>query len=299
MGWAPVELDEICRKAFESAQAKFAEEKLLPEDVGLAIYAIRRPEKTWVRGGFRGEVLFYPASVIKSFFLAYTAHQIDVQAIVSSAEFERAAKDMIKDSNNDATGYIVDRICGTTPGPELDEAGLKEFADRRLQVNRWFDSLGYSGVNAVNRTFNEGPYGRERQWVGEKFDNRNRLSADHSARLMADVALERHWSPESSAWMKGLFARANPQDDPSKADGQAKGYIGRVLPAGAKLFSKAGWTSDTRHDSAWVVMPDGREFGIGIMTTRGKNLVLVSYLASEILGSLGYEVIRPEGDPEL
>ncbi|MFM9874594.1 MAG: serine hydrolase [Fimbriimonadaceae bacterium] len=294
-----VDLNLICEQAFKDAQAKYPEDMLKPEDVSISIYVIKRASNSWIRGGYRGDQSTYPASVVKMFYMAYAAHLMDKGELVSSPEFERAANDMIKDSNNDATGYIVDRVCGTTPGPELSEKDLKIFGDKRRAVNRWFEALGYKGINAVQRTYNEGPYGRERQWVGEKFDNRNSLSAEVCGQLLADIALEKHWGAKSAAWMKDLLHRANNQDEPDKADGQSRAYIGRVIPSGTKLYSKAGWTSETRHDAAWLVMPDGREFAISIFTTKGKNLTLVSYIGSRLLASLGYEVVEPVGDPLL
>jgi beta-lactamase class A len=292
-----INLDQICANAVAAAQSHFPADNILPEDIGISLYLVNRAEKSWVRGGFRGDVQMYPASVVKMFFMAYAAHKLETGEIASSPEFERAASDMIQVSSNDATGYIVDKICGTTPGPELDEKGLREFGEKRKSVNRWFESHGYQGVNAVQRTYNEGPYGRERQWVGEKFDNRNMLSPDNCSMLMADIALGRHWDQPRVDWMKNLLSRINPQDDFEKSDGQARAYIGRVIPAGTKLFSKAGWTSSTRHDSAWLVLPDGREVTLTIFTTKAQNLQLVSYIAGEILTGLGYQVKPPIGDP--
>ncbi|ARU40650.1 hypothetical protein CCB80_05645 [Armatimonadetes bacterium Uphvl-Ar1] len=292
-----INLDQICADAVTAAQSHFPEDKIVPEDIGISLYLVNRAEKLWVRGGFRADVQMYPASVVKMFFMAYAAHKLQKEEIVSSPEFERAASDMIKVSNNDATGYIVDKICGTTPGPELNDAEFSVFAEKRRAVNRWFESLGYKGVNAVQRTYNEGPYGRERQWVGEKFDNRNMLSPDHCSMLLADIALGRHWDQPRVEWMSNLLSRVNPQEDFEKSDGQARAYIGRVIPAGTKLYSKAGWTSTTRHDSSWLVLPDGREITLTIFTTKAQNLQLVSYIAGEILKSLGYEVKPPMGDP--
>lgn len=292
-----INLDTISQQAFVAAQQKFIEDKLLPEDVGISIYLINRPAETWVRGGYRADQAMYPASVVKMFYMAYAAHLLDTGELVSTPEFERAASDMIRDSNNDATGYMIDRICGTTPGPEMDEQALAEFGEKRRSVNRWFSTLGYEKVNAVQRTYNEGPYGRESQWLGENLSNRNSLTPESCARLMAEIALEKLWKPESSKWMKDLLHRNNPQDDFENADGQAMAYIGRVIPAGTKLYSKAGWTSNTRHDAAWLVMPDGMEYAISIFSTRGNNLQLVSFIAARILSSLGYQIKEPEGDP--
>ena len=40
---------------------------------------------------------------------------------------------------------------------------------------------------------------------------------------------------------------------------------------GARLWSKAGWTSTTRHDVAYVEMPDGGKFVLATFTTGHAN----------------------------
>ncbi len=291
-------LDALCTEAFTDAVRQFPDDKLTPEDVGISLAFIDRPNKSVSMGGYRASVTMYPASVVKMFYFAYAAHLLDTGQLKMTPELQRAAEDMIKVSSNDATGYMIDLCCGTTPGPELSPDQLAEFGRKRRAVNDWFGGLGYSGVNAVQRTFNEGPYGRERQWVGEKYENRNMLSPEACTRLMAGIALGKHWSKEQTAWMQGILARLNPQDEPDKADGQSKAYTGRVIPKGAKLWSKAGWTSEVRHDCAWVEMPDGREYVVTVFTKRGNNRLLVSSIAAGLFRRLGYEIPEPEATPE-
>lgn len=281
----PNTLQAIAAQAFADAQNRFPEDRLLPEDVAITIALVNRPANAYALGSFRGDDPMYPASVVKLFFLAYAAHQLDTAAITLTPELQRAASDMIKASSNDATGYIVDLTCGTTPGPELSESQLADFGHRRQAPNRWFQSLGYTHVNAVQRTYNEGPYGRERQWVGTNYENRNKLTTEATAMLMADVALGKHWSAAQTAWMHSLLRRATPADD-DNADPQAKAYIGRVAPAGSTIHTKAGWTSEVRHDVAWLRHPDGRELVLAIYTKKARNGLLVPYLAHQILQSL-------------
>ena len=83
---------------------------------------------------------------------------------------------MIVDSNNDATGLVVDSLTGTTGGPELPPAEFKLWMAKRNGVNRYFAELGYKGINTNQKAFAEGPYGRERQSRGPNFENNNRLT---------------------------------------------------------------------------------------------------------------------------
>jgi len=48
---------------------------------------------------------------------------------------------------------------------------------------------------------------------------------------------------------------------------QATDYIGKAVPAGTKLWSKAGWTSTARHDAAYVELPNGNKLVLVIFTT--------------------------------
>jgi len=64
----------------------------------------------------------------------------------------------------------------------------------------------------------------------------------------------------------GLLQR-DPTKKTSDADGQDTGFGGSVLPAGAKFWAKAGWTSVTRHDAAYIELPTGEKFVFVIFTT--------------------------------
>jgi hypothetical protein len=66
-------------------------------------------------------------------------------------------------------------------------------------------------------------------------------------------------------------------------DGQVEGFLGEVLPTSAKLWSKAGWTSSTRHDVACVEM-DGQKKVYAIFTRyQVDNPKLLQWLATEML----------------
>ena len=55
----------------------------------------------------------------------------------------------------------------------------------------------------------------------------------------------------------------------------------------ATLYSKAGWTSSTRHDAAYIEMPDGKKLVLVIFTENYANeRGIISGIASEVLKSL-------------
>jgi len=57
-----------------------------------------------------------------------------------------------------------------------------------------------------------------------------------------------------------------PLSPPRPTENQVAGYFGECLPAGAKLWSKEGDTSEVRHDAAYIELPSGRKFIIVILT---------------------------------
>ena len=70
----------------------------------------------------------------------------------------------------------------------------------------------------------------------------------------------------------------------SDNDDQTHGFSGIGLPADAKLWSKAGWTSTARHDAAYVELTDGRKFVLVTFTTNHAN-------EREIIASVARQVV--------
>ena len=200
-------------------------------------------------------------------------------------EFQRSLEDMIRESSNDATHNVVDTATGTTGGPELPKGQWEKWVEKRNAANRWFSSLGYEGINVNQKTWCEGPYGRERAFYGKEFTNRNKLTPIATAKLMTEIALDRIVTPARCEEMRGLLKRDIPADS-DKADGQSKEYTGKILPKGSKLWSKAGWTDTARHDVAYVRLPDGKERVVCVYTYRLATVAdLIPFIAEELLGT--------------
>jgi hypothetical protein len=208
---------------------------------------------------YRGDAAIYPASVVKLFYLVAAHRWMEDGKIKDTPELRRAMKDMIVDSSNDATHYVLDVLTDTTSGPELSSAEMEKWSEKRNAVNRYFVTRGYTNINANQKPWCEGPYGRDRIFVGENYSNRNALTTDATARLLMEIATVQAVSSARSKQMLELLSRdltAKRGDE----EGQVKGFTGSGLPAGAKLWSKAGWTSNTRHDAALAEMPSGKKF---------------------------------------
>jgi len=73
-------------------------------------------------GAYRGDQSYYPCSVVKLCYLSFYESQKEAGRLSDNPELVRAVKDMITLSSNDATGFVVDSITGTTSGPEIADA---------------------------------------------------------------------------------------------------------------------------------------------------------------------------------
>ncbi len=254
---ASLELQAIVDRTARETVARFAEKKLETNQLALTLVDLRNPAGP-ARASFRGDVQVYPASVIKMFYLAAAHRWLEDGKLPDSEELRRAMKDMIVESLNEATGLIVDSLTDTTSGPELPADELAKWYDKRNAVNRYFVSLGYQNINVNRKPWCEGPYGREKQSVNlHKPNHRNWLTTEATARLLTEIATGRAVTEARSRQMMELLAR-RPFD--TNSEGQSREYTGAALPAGAKLWSKAGWTSETRHDAAYVELSGGEKF---------------------------------------
>jgi beta-lactamase class A len=172
---------------------------------------------------------------------------------------------MIQVSDNDAAAFLLDILTDTCSGSELEGKALEDFIDRRRKLNRYFASLGYD-ISAMIKPWSFGPFGRDMQIMGENKVNRNRASANSFASLMLWIVRRHAVSSQASEAMLALLER--PLSPPRPTENQLKEFLGESLPAGAKLWSKEGDTSEVRHDAAYVELPDGRKL-ILIVLTRG------------------------------
>jgi beta-lactamase class A len=205
---------------------------------------------------WRGDQLRYPASVVKLIYLIAAEAWLQQDLVADEPELRRALAAMIQHSSNNATAYVVDRLSGTTGGPELSAGGMGTWGLQRQLVNQWLASFAWpelEGWNACQKTWDDGPYGRERVFYGPDNGNRNRLSTSGVARLLQAVIASAVVSPPACARMRQLLQRSlDPQQRAADPENQVDGFLGAGLPAGSRCWSKAGWMSQARHDAAYI-----------------------------------------------
>ncbi|MBZ5591001.1 MAG: class A beta-lactamase-related serine hydrolase [Acidobacteriia bacterium] len=274
-------LDKLVRDVAASAVDRFGKGGLTADKISITIIDLADP-KNPVRASYRGQEPTYPASVVKLFYLVAAHHQMEEGILQRTPELERALHDMIVDSSNDATHFVVDMLSGTTSGPELGEAALRDWMDKRNWINHYFAALGYDKINVNQKTWCEGPYGRERQGLGPDFENRNKLTTDAVARLWYEIVTGRAASPEGTRQMVSLLHR-DPFAKSEDPDDQATAYTGKSLPPGSQYYSKAGWTSDTRHDTAYIRLPNGAEYILAVFTVdNSKQTEILPFVSQRV-----------------
>lgn len=253
------------------------------------------PDAFWnhkVRGfTYRGVERIYPASLVKLFYLVCANEWIEKGMTQPSQELERALRDAIIESSNDATSLIVDILSGTTSGPELPPGPFDTWKYQRQIVNRYYQSLGWAELETINvcqKTWCDGPYGRERAFYGQMLENRNMVTANATARLLHSIIGGVAVSSARSQAMMGLLKRnINPEFLPQEVEeDQVTGFLGGGLPQGAKLWSKAGWTSQVRHDAAYIEIPDLRPYLLVVFTegkAQAKSRDILPFVSQQVV----------------
>jgi hypothetical protein len=264
-------LQELVNDAAHTALSKFADKKLTEAQLSITLIDLRDAQRP-LTASFRGNERVYPASVVKLFYFVAVHRWLEDKKIEQTDELKRAVRDMIVDSSNEATQYIVDVLTHTTGGYELPPKEMEEWQNKRDVVNRYYSSLGYVNINTNQKTFCEDAYGREKVSRGPNGENRNKLTTDATARLLGEIVTGRAVNQARSAQMMEMLKRdfAGTSKD---NDDQSHGFTGIALQGmtGAKLWSKAGWTSTTRHDAAYIEMPNGAKFVLVTFTTDHAN----------------------------
>ncbi len=285
--WAATPLQTALDRAVKDTLAEFRSPELKPEQLAVTLVDLRGPLPAAVN--YRGDERFYPASVIKLFYLSATHRWLEDKRIADTPELRRAMHDMIIDSSNDATNYIVDVLTGTTGGPELPPAELDAWSEQRRVVTKYFQSLGYQNVNAARKTWGDGPFGREKQDMEAHPPARNYLSTNDTARLLTDIATGKSVSAVRSMEMLALLARDPFTPKPDDPDNQATAFSGSALTPGMKLWSKAGWVSWARNDAALIELPGGGRVIIVTFTDgreHANNRAIIPALVKRVLAGL-------------
>ncbi len=277
-------LQSLLDSAVNETLKDFANKSLKPDEIAATLIDLRSAEK-YAKADYRGNEQIYPASVVKMFYMAALFRQLEDGSVKMTPELERGLKNMIIDSGNESTGYILDVLTDTSSGAEMPAKEFAKWAFKRNAVNRYYQSLGYEHINVNQKTHCEDAWGREQQFRNYKSENRNMLTTDATAKLLTEIVLGKAVTGERSSQMMTLLKRdwEKPTVDSTHTE-----FVSHALKPGTKIWSKEGWTSSTRHDAAYIETPEGLKFVLVIFTeNHAKEQEIIPSIARKIIEGLG------------
>lgn len=268
------ELDRLVARVAAETVEEFGKAGLTAEGISIAVIDLSpgAAAAALPSAAYRGDQNYYPCSVVKLCYLSFYESQKEAGKLSDNPELVRAVKDMVTISSNDATGFVVDSITGTTSGPEIaDAAEWKQWKARREVVNAYYRGRGYTNLNADQKTFCEDAYGRE-QTFREDGKNRNRMTAMESARIFKEIVRGEVAGPRLTEEMLGLLARGTGPEKLEEMEPEDARLAAQGLPSGSRIWAKSGDAFDFHHLVARIVLPNGREFIVAVFTKGVKTV---------------------------
>jgi protein phosphatase methylesterase 1 len=243
----PVQDDAGVQRALEDSRARFLKDQAF--DRLDATVLLASPDGTWRRGSVGGDRPWYPASCVKLGFGIAAAHWCETGGRAPDC-LDEAVLPMLRDSDNVATGVVVDAITGVTNGP-ADGADFGAWQARRFYTEELLQRHGLlDGQRFGNKTYptnsGEMPEGLERLLLERH--GRNSMHADGSARLMLALVLGEFGEPARD-YLRSRLRR------PLLSENSA---MGGAFPEGTVYESKIGEAYDTLAEIVHAELPDGR-----------------------------------------
>lgn len=202
----------------------------------------------WKRASIDGDALYYPASCVKLAFMAAAVARCRERGLAADC-LDEAVRPMIVDSDNVATGVVVDALTRTTNQPE-GAPGLEEWIGQRLYTERLLGSAGLlGGQRLFTKTYptNSGDEPSGFEAIARARLGRNAMAPDPSARLMLALQ-EGRLEPQARDYMRALLRR--PAFSPQSS-------LGGGLPPGSEHENKIGTAYDTLGDIMYARLPNG------------------------------------------
>jgi beta-lactamase class A len=259
-------------------------------DIALTVIIDDKNNSSLQGYSYRGDERIYPASIVKLFYLVAVEAWLQEGKVKTSSEFDRAVRDMIIESSNDATSLVMDTLTQTTSGYELPEGEFQQWQKQRNRINDYFQGYHWEEFNHINvnqKTWCDGPYGRERMFLGENYDNRNMLTTNAVARLFYSIMNDLVVTDKACEKMRNLLKRdANKKQlEENEEENQINGFLGESLPNNAQIWSKAGWTSKVRHDCAYIHLPDSPPYLLVVFTEGKARRTLLPFISQQLLAN--------------
>ena len=235
--------------------------KLSTESLSISLVNL----KTNQRIGYKNDVGRYPASVVKLFWL-FNIYEVTP----NDPSLQSSIDKMILKSDNNGASQVLDYITKTkSSSVKLSPQDFRSEKQKRKSLNIFYQNKGYSpSINISQKTFpipKENlmePAGFDKQLRGNDTQKptRNKITTDDAALLLDEVINNPHQQ------MKSLLTRnINPnfwkQQPPNPIDfNPVESFFGEGLEGlgSENIISKAGWTSASRQEVAYIKSKDGK-----------------------------------------
>ena len=243
--------------------------------------------------GINNRKKIYPASVVKLVYSLAIYYWIENKTILQDIQVNEAIKEMLQNSSNDATSFIVDLLTGTTSGPSLEKETFHKWKYQREIINDWLKNLNWEELqdfNCCQKTWEDRPYGREKDFYRTSNENRNAMTTDGTARIMEEIMQNIPFNEKNINLKNYLFRELTEQSQHNDPNNQINGFLGEGLPLRVPFWSKAGLMSEARHDAGWWINKDQSKTLL-VVFTEGKEFADDNYFLPKFSKAI-YEFIN-------
>ena len=229
------------------------------EDISITWINYKIENKRVFKGfgyGINNKKMVYPASIVKLVYGLAAYYWIKKGSLLLSDEIVDAVGKMLSFSSNNATSFLIDLLTGTTSGPCIEGELWENWKYQRNIINDWLHDLSWEeliGINCCQKTWDDGPFGREKEFYGYENKNRNAMTTDSTARVFEEIMIHIDYQKDDLHLRDFLTRDLNKAALELDSLNQIYGFLGEGLPESTKLWSKAGLMSEVRHDSAWWI----------------------------------------------
>ncbi len=229
----------------------------LREDISITWINYKSENKSVFKGfgtGINNKKMVYPASIVKLVYGLAAYYWIKKGSLFLSDELIDTVGKMLSFSSNNATSFLIDLLTGTTSGPCIEGESWENWKYQRSLINDWIHDLNWEelvGINCCQKTWDDGPFGREREFYGYGNKNRNAMNSDSAARVFEEIMIHIDYQKNDLNLRSFLKRNLNKVVLKNDALNQIDGFLGEGLPESINFWSKAGLMSEVRHDAAW------------------------------------------------
>ena len=204
--------------------------------------------------GFNNYMNIYPASIVKLVYGLAVYKWIEEDKLIFDNCIEEAVYKMLHESSNDATSFVLDVLTGTCSGLSIEGETWANWKYQRQIINDWLKSLNWielKDFNCCQKTWEDSPYGREKDFYGKNNENKNLMTTKGTGRIFEEIMRNTTYNKENVNLKNYLSRGLNKESYKLDPNNQIEGFLGEGLPDCLPYWSKAGLMSKVRHDAAW------------------------------------------------